>query len=57
MQQILQSHIGTDQVVASGGLSEAEEGTDADFHAVFAPADSLMYDNKKTLKSMGARAR
>ena len=52
-----ESHIGTDQVVVSAGISEFVPGTDADYHAVFARADSLMYQNKQALKSMGARTR
>ena len=50
-------HIGTNQVVVSGGISDYAQGSDADYHAVFARADSLMYENKQALKRMGAKTR
>ena len=57
LHRLSESRIGTDQVVVSAGMSEYAGGADADCHAVFARADSLMYQNKQALKSMGARTR
>ena len=50
-------NIGLQQVVVSGGMSDFIPGEDADFRAVFQRADSLMYQEKKLLKSLGARTR
>ncbi len=50
-------HIGSGGVVVSGGLSDFVPGEDGNLHAVFERADSLMYREKKLLKSMGARTR
>ena len=51
------SHISTEEVVISGGLSDFEPGKDTCFHDVFDRADSLMYEEKKLLKGMGAATR
>ncbi len=50
-------HISTGDVVISGGLSEYRPGEDTSFHPVFERADSLMYEEKKLLKGMGAVTR
>ena len=50
-------HISTGDVVISGGLSEYRPGEDKSFHPVFERADSLMYEEKKLLKGMGAVTR
>ncbi len=50
-------HISKNEVVISGGLSEFSPGTDRSFHDVFERADSLMYEEKKLLKGMGAISR
>ena len=50
-------HIQGGGAVVSGGLSDYVPGEDADFHAVFARADGLMYEEKKLLKSLGAVTR
>ncbi len=50
-------HIPTGEVVISGGLAEFAAGEDAVFHDVFERADALMYEEKKTLKGMGALSR
>ena len=50
-------HITSGGAVVSGGMSDYAQGEDENFHAVFARADSLMYDEKKNLKSLGAVTR
>ena len=50
-------NISRNEVVVSGGLSDYEPGTDTSFHDVFERADSLMYEEKKLLKGMGAISR
>ena len=50
-------HIGSDLVVISGGISDYVPGEDQDIHAVFERADKLMYEEKQTLKNMGAKTR
>ena len=50
-------HISTNEVVVSGGLSEYNPGADPSFHDVFERADTLMYEEKKLLKGMGAISR
>ena len=50
-------HIQDGGVVVSGGISDYALGEDTDFHAVFARADELMYEEKKLLKSLGAVTR
>ena len=50
-------HIGTNEVVVSGGLSDYIPGEDENFHAVFERADALMYEEKKLLKGMGSVTR
>ena len=51
------AHIGTDEVVISGGLSDYRPGEDASFHDVFERADGLMYEEKQLLKGMGSITR
>lgn len=51
------AHLGTDDVVISGGLSEYVAGEDAGFQDVFERADALMYEEKQLLKGMGAISR
>ncbi len=50
-------HISKNEVVVSGGLSEYNPGVDSSFHNVFERADTLMYEEKKLLKGMGAISR
>ena len=50
-------HISKNEVVISGGLSEYNPGVDSSFHDVFERADTLMYEEKKLLKGMGAISR
>lgn len=50
-------HIGSGEVVVSGGISDYIPGEDTSMHAVFERADALMYREKKALKEMGARTR
>jgi diguanylate cyclase (GGDEF)-like protein len=51
------SHIASGEVVVSGGLSDFDADADSRMHAVFERADALMYEEKKLLKSLGARTR
>ena len=51
-----ESHISSNGVVISAGLSDYREG-DRDLRTIFERADAQMYENKKYLKSMGAEAR
>ncbi len=53
----IESNIGSGRVVASLGIAEYEPGSDSSFHDVFKRADSLMYERKMQLKSMGAVTR
>ena len=53
----IESHVGSDEVVASLGLAEFDPETDKSFHEVFMRADARMYERKKQLKSMGATTR
>lgn len=50
-------HIGTNEVVISGGLADFDPGHDTSFHEVFERADGLMYEEKQLLKGMGAVTR
>ena len=50
-------HIGTNEVVVSGGLSEYIPGSDVSLHDAFERADALMYEEKRRLKEMGAISR
>ena len=50
-------HIQTGEVVVSAGISDYEPGQTHSFKSVFEKADSLMYEEKKLLKSMGAATR
>ena len=50
-------HIGTKDVVVSGGFSDYKPGEDSSFHDVFERADALMYEEKQLLKSMGSITR
>ncbi len=51
------AHIGTDEAVVSGGLSEYNPEEDQGVHDVFGRADALMYKEKLLLKSLGAAVR
>lgn len=53
----IELHVGTNNVVASLGMAEFDPKTDNTFHAVFARADAAMYERKQELKGMGARTR
>ena len=46
-------HIGTEDVVISGGISEYRPGADTGFRDVFERADAQMYAEKQRLKDMG----
>ena len=50
-------NIETGDAVVSGGMSDFDPEKDTNFHAVFERADTLMYEEKKLLKSMGAATR
>ena len=50
-------HIAEGQVVVSGGISDFIPGEDVSSHAAFDRADALMYEEKKALKSLGAKTR
>ena len=50
-------HITSGGVVVSVGLSDYDPENDTKLHDVFERADSLMYEEKKLLKSMGAVTR
>ena len=51
------THINTNEVVVSGGLSDYTAVEDTCFHDVFERADALMYEEKKLLKGMGSVTR
>ena len=51
------AHIGSGEVVISGGLSDYKPGEDFSFRDVFERADALMYEEKQLLKDMGAVTR
>lgn len=57
LNSLIESNIGSDSVVASLGMAVFEKETDHTFQSVFARADSLMYERKLKLKSMGAGVR
>ena len=47
-------NIAQQKVVVAGGMSAYRPGEYPNFHAVFERADTLMYEEKQGLKSMGA---
>ena len=51
------AHIQAGGPVISAGLSEYQPGRDARMHDVFERSDQLMYQEKKLLKSLGAKTR
>ena len=53
----IEQNLNTGKVVASLGMADFDPEQDNTFHAVFARADSLMYERKQELKRMGARTR
>ena len=53
----VEKNIGLDKAVISAGISDFIADKDKTMHDVFERADSLMYDRKKKLKSMGAKTR
>jgi diguanylate cyclase (GGDEF)-like protein len=53
----IESNIGSNEVVMSLGFSEYNPETDNTAHEIFVRADSLMYERKDQLKSMGAASR
>lgn len=53
----VEANIGSDNVVVSAGISDFVPSEDSNMHAVFERADSLMYERKLQLKSLGARSR
>ena len=57
LHRLSESHIGSDKVVVSAGLSDYIPGQDHSMHTVFERADALMYEKKQALKQMGARTR
>ena len=48
------SHIGSNDAVVAAGISDFVLEEDEDFHTVFVRADELMYEDKKSLKSLDA---
>ena len=52
-----EDHIGTDEAVVAGGISEFNAETDNRMSTVFERADALMYEDKQLLKSKGAISR
>ncbi|MBQ6376742.1 MAG: amino acid permease [Lachnospiraceae bacterium] len=50
-------HIGTNEAVVSGGISDFDPEKDHSVHEVFQRADENMYATKKYLKSLGAVTR
>ena len=50
-------NLGKGGVVISGGLSDYRPGEDLSFFSIFERADSLMYEEKRLLKSMGSETR
>ena len=50
------SHIGSDDVVVSGGISDFVPGKDQMIHDVFERADRSMYAEKETLKELCAKS-
>ena len=53
----IEENLRTGGVVASLGMAEFDPNIDQSFHEVFKRADSLMYERKMQLKSMGAVTR
>jgi len=51
------AHIGSDEAVVSGGMSEYRPGEDRGIRDAFERADALMYTEKMLLKSEGAAVR
>lgn len=51
------AHIAEGSVVVSGGSSDYVPKQDHDIHDVFVRADALMYEEKMSLKGMGAKTR
>lgn len=51
------AHIGSNQAVVSGGISDYVSGKDTDIHEVFERADRFMYGEKESLKKLGAKTR
>ncbi len=51
------AHIGSEDVVVAGGLSDFIPEEDPDVRAVFDRADARMYEEKQALKKMGAKTR
>lgn len=51
------AHIDSGKVVISAGFSDFEEGKDKEIHSVFERADRFMYQEKQSLKQMGAMTR
>ncbi|MBQ6518978.1 MAG: amino acid permease [Anaerolineaceae bacterium] len=57
LHQLSVAHIDSDRVVISAGLSDFVEGKDKEIHSVFERADRFMYQEKESLKKMGAKTR
>ena len=55
--KIIEENLKEGKVVASLGMAEFDGENDTSFHEVFMRADSLMYERKMQLKSMGAVTR
>ena len=51
------ANIGSDNVVISGGFADFISDKDKDVHEVFERADRYMYEEKQSLKKMGAKTR
>ena len=57
LQQKSMEHICSKEVVVSAGMADYHSAEDENVHVVFERADARMYENKKYLKSLGARTR
>ena len=57
LHQISVAHIGSNNVVVSGGISDFIPDKDKDIREVFERADKFMYEEKQALKKMGAKTR
>lgn len=57
LHQISVAHIGSNNVVVSGGISDFIPDKDKDIRDVFERADKFMYEEKQALKKMGAKTR
>ena len=57
LHKLSSDHIGTDEVIVSGGITDYIPNQDHSIQDVFERADAAMYREKKLLKSLGAATR